>query len=45
MEIFRITYSTIYEIEAETIDEALDKVDSAYETDSWLEEIEILEED
>ena len=45
MSMFRIIYSTAYEIEAETVDEALDKVDNAYETDSWLEEIEILEED
>ena len=45
MKIFRLTYCSVYEIEADTLDEALDKIGDYYESDCWLEDVEEIEEE
>jgi hypothetical protein len=45
MKTYRITMTTEYIIEANTVDEALDMIDYCYETDSYYDSIEELSEE
>lgn len=45
MSVYRITYGEMYEVEANSIDEALERSENMSASDCWLEEIEVIEED